>query len=165
MFDHDYEVITRAIEFATNAHGDQKYGDRPYLYHLVRVSEVIRTAGYDWNVNMVVAGWLHDVIEDCGVSVKEIEREFGSSVADIVYRVTNEPGMNRRERWAATYPKIRGHDRATIIKLADRIANVEEGGELVTMYRKEYPTFRESLYLPYMGVKLWKHLDYLMEYE
>jgi (p)ppGpp synthase/HD superfamily hydrolase len=79
------------------------------------------------NTDVIVqmAGWLHDVLEDTATSKTELVRNFGEEIADIVYRVTDEPGADRTERKRKTYRKIRGHYNATTVKLCDRIANVE----------------------------------------
>lgn len=55
---------------------------------------------------------------------------------------------NRKTRNAATYPKIRdGGPRAVCLKLADRIANVRNGGGSVQMYKREHEDFRRGIYL------------------
>jgi hypothetical protein len=64
-----------------------------------------------------------------------------------------------------TYPKIRAVKGATRLKLADRIANVEQGGKLVDMYRKEYEDFKRNLFVTGENEDMWKHLDGLMAKE
>lgn len=117
----------------------------------------------------------HDILEDTPTLPEELERDLGrilrpslgkfwgqqerANVADylakeatsVVMAVTNELGKNRAERFAKTYPKIRGNMLATHVKLADRIANtlqslycqsapsVNKG--MLQMYLMEYPSF------------------------
>ena len=66
-------------------------------------------------------------------------------------------------RAALTYPKIRASADAVRLKLADRIANVENGGKLVDMYRREYEDFRRALYTPGQADPMWAHLDELLK--
>lgn len=161
----------RAKMFAEAAHAGQTYDKYPYTYHLSQVVLVLEKFGWDDSA-MLCAGWLHDSIEDTNTSYNDIKAEFGEEVAELVYAVTNELGRNRKERNERTYPKIRGNDRPTALKLADRIANVEHGsinGGKDEMYRKEFSSF-ESMLRP--GDKaeedqrlerMWRHLRKLLE--
>jgi (p)ppGpp synthase/HD superfamily hydrolase len=87
---------------------------------------------------------------------------FNERVGELVNGVTNEKGENRKIRAALTYPKIRATKGAVCLKLADRIANVENGGKLVEMYKKEYDDFRRALYTPGEHEDMWNHLTSLM---
>ncbi len=149
--------------FATIKHAGQAYsGGLPYTHHLAAVEQVLRR----FNVadeNLLMASWLHDVVEDTETKLKEIEEMFGPEVARLVGAVTNEEGVNRKTRNALTYPKIRNNgEKAIRLKLADRIANVETGGNLVEMYRKEYEDFKRALYTPGQAEDMWGHLDHLL---
>ena len=115
----------------------------------------------------VMAGWLHDVLEDTDVSKEELKRQFGEQITDIVYRVSDEPGETRRERKEKTYHKIRGHIPATVVKLCDRIANIEASRDVpnkLNMYKEEYPDFRLQLRLKEQTFldSLWVELDQLL---
>jgi (p)ppGpp synthase/HD superfamily hydrolase len=154
--------------YAAVKHGDQTYaGSLPYTHHLSQVEAVMRRFGitavadpaYDahlWledpraetDARLLECAWLHDVIEDTGTKRKDIEEMFGTFVADLVDAVSNPPkdvAANRAARHAMVYPKIRKTRDAIVVKLSDRIANVEMGGSLVQMYRKEYENFRINL--------------------
>lgn len=152
--------------FAVTKHGDQKYGSLPYSHHLAAVQAVLGRFYY-FTMNpdhlpLLEAAWLHDVVEDTGTKVKEIAEMFGERVADLVSAVTNEPGANRKIRAALTYPKIRACPGATTLKLADRIANVEAGGNFAAMYAKEHEDFRRALYTPGENEAMWAHLEALL---
>jgi (p)ppGpp synthase/HD superfamily hydrolase len=114
-----------------------------------------------------LAAILHDTLEDTDLTRGELEREFGSEVADLVFAVTNEPGACRRERFLKTYPKIRAHPDATILKLADRIANVihalQSNWDILRMYCGEWPEFEKALRVPGECDDMWKHLESLLE--
>jgi (p)ppGpp synthase/HD superfamily hydrolase len=153
--------------FAEVAHAGQTYDKFPYPYHLGQVVQMLEKFGFD-DVVILCAGWLHDSIEDTNTSYNDIKAEFGEGVAELVFSVTNEKGRNRKERNEKTYPGIRGNERATALKLADRIANVEHGsinGGKDEMYRKEFSSFEKALrVLPEDErlTRMWKHLRRLL---
>jgi len=159
-------AIKAAQAFASVKHEGQKYGENdPYTKHLAHVAEVLRRFKFDAE-DLQVAAWLHDTVEDTDASITQIEMMFGRNVADIVGRVTNEPGKNRKERHAKTYPKIQASMDATTLKLADRIANVESSVESddkkLQMYRKEHEALKSLLYKPGIHDGMWRHLDFLI---
>jgi (p)ppGpp synthase/HD superfamily hydrolase len=156
----------QARQMATHEHVIKRlqvYGVLPYTHHLERVENVLRRFGYGNDEVLMVSAWLHDIMEDCDVKKKIIEEIFGEDVADAVWRVTNESGENRKVRSLLTYPKIRESATATILKLADRIANVENGGSMVAAYKREYEDFRRGIYVQGVAEEMWKHLDDLMK--
>jgi (p)ppGpp synthase/HD superfamily hydrolase len=155
-----------ARRFAVWAHGDQEYGEGvPYSFHLDSVAQTLTRFGYG---RLTMAGYLHDVVEDSSVRIETIRAEFGDWVADIVHAVTNEPGRNRKERYAKTYPKILalGED-AVAVKLADRICNVEYSiatqSKLLKMYQKEHSEFMGSLYRDSVCWPMWNVLHALIK--
>jgi (p)ppGpp synthase/HD superfamily hydrolase len=142
---------------AEKAHGEQPYDEIfPYTKHLDDVVDVLKRFGYSGK--FIVAGYLHDVIEDAGVSYNDIKSHFGIDVAEIVFCVTDELGRNRKERKEKTLPKIASNPDAIIVKLADRIANIEHGGK-VGMYAKEHGDFKNHLYKPGHCDEMWEHLE------
>ena len=160
-------IPNQAREFAIAKHGTQKYGDRPYSYHLALVSQVLSDFGYVADEAIAAAGWLHDVLEDTPTTYEMLVSEFGKEVADIVWAVTNEPGGNRVDRFRKTALKIQSNKKALIVKLADRIANTEASlktnPKLYKMYVKEFLLFKELLYNP-QDVELmpmWNRLEQL----
>lgn len=153
--------------FAVLAHGDQRYGDLPYGVHLQAVIGVLKRFGIN-SQKIMDAAWLHDVLEDTDTSYSAIEARFGASVADLVFAVTNEAGRNRVERHARTYPKIRAFGpEAVILKLADRIANIEHSinnnSRHLGMYRKEANGFRDVLFVAGEVDAMWDHLHRLLD--
>jgi hypothetical protein len=117
---------------------------------------------------LTIAAWLHDIIEDTSVTYDDVQREMGNEIAALVFAVTNEAGANRRERHEKTYPKIKAHPEAIILKLADRIANTEQSvrqffsHDIFGMYLKEWAGFRSKLYTPGVADAMWDYLDHLM---
>ena len=85
-------------------------------------------------------------------------------MAEIVFCCTDELGRNRKEKKEKTLPKTASNPDAIIVKLADRIANIEQGGK-VGMYAEEYEEFKGALYLntPKDARPMWEHLEKLLK--
>lgn len=125
----DEEFIERAYFFAKNAHeGQKRYSGEDYINHTVRTAENLAEFGVD--VETLVAGFLHDTIEDCDVTEDDIKKNFGENVAflvsgvsklgDIRYQGREQYADNIRHLFIAT-----AHDvRVILIKLADRLDNI-----------------------------------------
>ena len=157
----------RAQGYARSAHKDQRYGLHPYNTHLEDVRRVLRDFGHGGALG--IAAWLHDVVEDTDVTIDSIEASFGTPVAELVWAVTGV-GSHRKERNQDAYRKILRRPRATILKLADRIANVEACAKsnlrielnLLDRYRDEYFDFRFWLYDPASTTStlpMWERLE------
>jgi GTP pyrophosphokinase len=157
--------IRRARSMAVRAHGNQAYDDvYEYVLHLDEVVEVLKRFGIT-QIKYIIAALLHDVIEDGAISYNKIKLHFGLEVAEMVFCVTDELGRNRKEKKTKTLPKTASNSDAVIIKLADRIANIEFGGK-VDMYAKEYPAFKEALQQEdRIAEPLWDHLEQLLKIE
>lgn len=162
------DPLLKAKIFGSNAHGSQKYGDLPYSFHYGKVLEVAIRFGIT-KLAILEAILTHDVVEDTTTTLEEVKLEFGEEVANLVYCVTDEPGKNRKERKDKTYPKIKATPDAILVKLCDRIANVEfsEGKPIFDMYQKEHKDFSCNLKRPDsemtdIEINLWKHLDSLL---
>jgi guanosine-3',5'-bis(diphosphate) 3'-pyrophosphohydrolase len=152
-----------ALTWGHALHARQRYGHLPYAVHLGAVADVLRQFGYGDAPVLMSAAYLHDAIEDQGVTREQIAERFGERVADIVDAVSDPPGANRGARKAKAYPRIRELDDAVIVKLADRIANVQAGGPLREMYRCEQAAFRENVRTPGVADDMWAYLDALLE--
>lgn len=159
-----------AIEVARSAHEGLLYGDLPYMAHLEWVAGVLRWFGK--GERLVVAGYLHDVLEDTPVSQHLLQTHFGDEVARLVWAVTGQ-GPTRKDRNRDAYQKIqqlhaeRPDLDPTSLKLGDRIANIEEcwlsqNRKQFAKYKSEYPEFRT---LPGGDPAMWGYLDTLMGLE
>ena len=119
-----------ALAFAVRAHGPQlrKGTSIPYITHPVSVALYLLQAGRDEDV--AIAGLLHDVVEDTGISLEVIRVEFGDRVAALVGAVTehkHEGGVERpwevRKREALTHLQTAEED-VLALKAADALHNV-----------------------------------------
>lgn len=124
----DVELVTKAYEFASEAHKEQRrYSGEPYMVHTAEVGYYLAEAGLD--AQTITAGLLHDTVEDAGVKPMEIEEKFGLEVRALVEGVTKlgalrYRGLERhteslRNLFAATAKDIR----VLIVKLMDRLHN------------------------------------------
>ncbi len=96
-----YEKFNEAVLFAANAHAHQlrKITETPYIYHPMEVSSIISRISH--NEDLMIAGLLHDTVEDCGVSLDTIEEKFGPRVAELVRSETEDkqPECPAAETW------------------------------------------------------------------
>ena len=92
-------LIEKAKYFAELKHAGQvrKYNGAPYTTHLQDVANIVASVPH--TDEMVAAAWLHDVVEDTPTSLKEIEDNFGSLVAQYVEMLTDvsKPGDGNRK--------------------------------------------------------------------
>lgn len=153
-----------ARTFAIQAHGEQQYGNAPYVTHLDEVAQLARPFG---EVAEVIA-YLHDVVEDTPVTAKQLEANFGAFVATCIAILSDEPGRNRKERKAATYQKmarVTGKEQlALLVKAADRLANTRacirsDNQKMWQLYLSEYAAFRQAVYRPDLCEAIWCELD------
>ncbi|RLA42026.1 MAG: bifunctional (p)ppGpp synthetase/guanosine-3',5'-bis(diphosphate) 3'-pyrophosphohydrolase [Gammaproteobacteria bacterium] len=126
------EIIDKARDYATQAHAriDQrrKYSNQAYDVHLKKVAELVEEVTDD--PHMLAAAWLHDTVEDTAATMQDIEKLFGTEVADLVADLTDVslPGDgNRAQRKAIDREHIAlASSRAKTVKLADLIDNCRD---------------------------------------
>ena len=131
----DSPRIKRAVEVAKKAHeGQLRKTGEPYIVHPLAVKKILEEWGMDEDT--IIAGILHDTVEDTDLTLDEIKKEFGESVAFLVDGVTKLSTARHGMRDIDTYlPATKdnflrlmialGDDiRVLIIKLADRLHNL-----------------------------------------
>lgn len=129
---HKYseELLGKAYDVAAKMHkGQFRKSGEPYLTHPMEVVKILAELGMDEDA--LVAGLLHDVVEDSSYTSEQLAREFGSEVALLVEGVTKMTELayeNKDDRQAETIKKMflaMSKDiRVLIIKLADRLHNL-----------------------------------------
>lgn len=128
--EQDVAFITKAYEFAQNAHsGQYRASGEPYYLHCVETARILAELRMDSQT--IAAGLLHDTMEDCGVEEKELAALFGKDVAALVDGVTKISGLqfnSTSEQRAESIRKMilaMARDiRVIFIKLADRLHNI-----------------------------------------
>lgn len=124
------EIIRQAYAFSEKAHAGQKrLSGQPFLIHPLEVANILAEMKLD--VASVVAGILHDTIEDTQAKKEDIEKLFGKDIAELVDGVTKLSKLqfnSREERQAENFRKMilaMSRDiRVILIKLADRLNNL-----------------------------------------
>ena len=120
--------IERAIALALRAHEAQvRKGDGklPYIVHPVTVALIL--SRYSGDEDTIIAGLLHDTLEDTLVTPEEIEREFGAKVRDMVLDVTEPdlPSLSWETRKARYLRRLQAAPRPSLLVAgADKIANL-----------------------------------------
>jgi len=120
----------KAIEFASRKHSTQRRKDKdasPYINHPIAVAHLVADTGGISDVVTLMAAVLHDTIEDTETTAEELEAEFGPAVRKVVEELTDDKKLEKEERkqlQVTHAPRL--SDRAKAIKLADKIANVQD---------------------------------------
>jgi (p)ppGpp synthase/HD superfamily hydrolase len=120
--------IMAAARFAAEKHAQQRRkgeNGEPYFNHLLEVAELITESSRDLDVELVMAAFLHDTVEDTGVTLAELEERFGNDIAALVAEVTDDkllPKDTRKQLQVQTSHKKSA--RAQSLKLADKISNL-----------------------------------------
>ena len=130
---HDLPLIVDALDFAAHAHRDQrrKGADAtPYISHPIALARILTVEGGIQDPIVIAAALLHDTVEDCGVTLSELVQRFGQEVADTVAEVTDDKSLPKEKRKELQVEHA-AHisDRAKLVKLADKIANVRDIGQ------------------------------------
>lgn len=128
--------LEHAVDYAAKMHeGQMRKSGEPYIVHPLRVADILVDWGMD--IDTVLAGVLHDTLEDTGATIDDIESLFGRDVAFLVDGVTKVSQARAGMRDISSYlPQTRdnlsklliavGQDiRVIIIKLADRLHNLQ----------------------------------------
>lgn len=121
-------LVDEAREFAATKHAWQvrKYTGAPYIIHPFQVMLMVKSVEH--TEEMLAAAWLHDVVEDCGVELDEIQDRFGNTVAQYVDELTDKPSpANRAERKRQQRIALAmASPEAKTIKIADLIDNTSD---------------------------------------
>jgi (p)ppGpp synthase/HD superfamily hydrolase len=162
-------VISDARDYAVAAHGSQENAGEPLLAHLDEVAVLVRAYG---DLHQTVA-YLHHILEDTERPLLEIRNQFGLEVADCVALLAGPPHRDPVERRRLMYAGLAGISPedpeavALIVKVADRLANVQdcfikEDRGRMRKYRRDHRDFRAAVYRPGLAVPLWDELTELI---
>ncbi len=150
-------VIEKAYAFSDKAHqGQMRRSGEPYITHPLNVAAVLADLKLD--LDTILTGLLHDTVEDTPVTLEDIKREFGDTVAALVDGVTKISQMNFRNSFDKQGENIRkmivamGKDvRVVLVKLCDRLHNMRTLNHMP--YEKQARIAQETLeiYCPLAG--------------
>lgn len=136
--------IQEAIIFATLKHEGQKRKgtEIPYIVHPMEVMQILTALNCDENV--IIAGILHDTLEDTDATPEEIEKLFGVDILSIVQKESEDKSKTWKERKAATIERLKDDSAETkLVCFADKLSNIR------SMYRDKME----------VGAELWKRFN------
>lgn len=134
-------LIIQAYEFAMDKHFQvRKHIKIPYIYHLMEVAARVSTHG--GSAEDIAVSFLHDVVEDCQVSISEIEQRFGGTIAKKVNHLTDiaklEDGT-REERLAINIAHMQASPLdVKVIKMCDLLSNIRTIALLDAQFAKSF---------------------------
>jgi guanosine-3',5'-bis(diphosphate) 3'-pyrophosphohydrolase len=151
----DIDKVRKAAEFARQAHqGQKRFSGEPYVVHALETAKIL--AGWQMDTISVVAGLLHDTVEDAGIKQEVVVKQFGKPVGLIVEGVTKvgriklrgstEEAMveNLRKMVVAMSKDLR----VVLVKLADRLHNMRTLGYVPEGKRKRIARETLEVYAP-----------------
>ncbi len=152
--DANFTMLRKAYLFAEKAHAGQKRSSgEDYIIHPLNVAATLVRLHMD--LDTIMAGFLHDVVEDCGVTPQEIEKEFGSGVADLVVGLTKISKIKFKTKEESQIENFRkmvvamAKDlRVIIVKLADRMHNMRTLQYMTDEKQKKIAQETLDIYVP-----------------
>lgn len=113
------ELVSEAIMFAVAAHDGmrRKKSETPYILHPMEAAVIVSTMTDDQN--LIAAAALHDVVEDAGITIEEVEAKFGKRVRELVASETED---KRADLPPASTWRIRKEESLNVLKNTDDIA-------------------------------------------
>jgi GTP diphosphokinase / guanosine-3',5'-bis(diphosphate) 3'-diphosphatase len=150
----DVEKIREAYDLAVEAHGGQtRASGEEYVTHTIEVATLLAQLRLD--SNSIIAGLIHDRVEDTDISLKDLESRFGSEVATIVDGVTKLGKVkfsSATEQQVENYRKMllsMAQDaRVILVKLADRVRNMRTLEHLAENTRRRIALETREIYAP-----------------
>ena len=151
---YDLDLIDRAMATAIAAHeGQRRASGEEYICHPLSVAAILVEMGMDGET--IAAALLHDVVEDTGVELADIRKNFGNTVANLVDGVTKITKMSfstKEEQQAENVRKMllaMSQDiRVMIIKLADRLHNMRTSDGWSEQKRRDKAKETMDIYAP-----------------
>ena len=126
------ELVSEAIAFAVMAHDGmrRKKSEAPYILHPMEAAVIVGTMSDDQN--LIAAAALHDVVEDAGITIEEVETKFGKRVRELVESETEDkredlpPGETWRIRKEETLSVLKNTNDIGVLMvwLGDKLANM-----------------------------------------
>ncbi|MBO7310655.1 MAG: bifunctional (p)ppGpp synthetase/guanosine-3',5'-bis(diphosphate) 3'-pyrophosphohydrolase [Clostridia bacterium] len=112
------ELVSEAILFAVKAHDGmrRKKSEAPYILHPMEAAVIVGTMSHDQN--LIAAAALHDVVEDAGVTIEEVEARFGKRVRELV---ESETENKRADLSPSATWRIRKEESLAVLKNTDDI--------------------------------------------
>ena len=151
----DLRMIDKAYNFAKKSHGDQKRkSGEPYIIHPIHTALIL--ADLELDKESIMAGLLHDVMEDTAATREIMIKEFGEEVTDLVDGVTKLTKLDydvdkveeQAENWRKMFLAMAKDIRVILIKLADRLHNMRTLMYMTPEKQKEKSKETMDIYAP-----------------
>ena len=151
----DISMIKKAYQIASKAHeGQKRKSGEPYIIHPLCVAIIL--ADLELDKETIVAGLLHDVVEDTVMTTEDLTREFGSEVALLVDGVTKLGQLNysadkvevQAENLRKMFLAMAKDIRVILVKLADRLHNMRTAQYWSAPKQKEKARETMDIYAP-----------------
>ena len=145
------ELVSEAIAFAVAAHDGmrRKKSDTPYILHPMEAAVIVSTMTDDQN--LIAAAALHDVVEDAGITIEDIEEKFGKRVRELVSSETEDKraDLPPSDTW-----RIRKEESLAVLK------NTDDIGVLILWLGDKLANMR-SIYRDFKveGVAMWQRFN------
>ncbi|MFA5986879.1 MAG: RelA/SpoT family protein [Parcubacteria group bacterium] len=149
------KLISQAFEFADAAHKDQiRVSGVPYIQHCLATARILAKLGMD--ARTVAAGLMHDIPEDTPETLVTITKKFGPDIAQMIEGITKLGKIKLRgtkeeyklENWRRMFLAMGSDIRTVIIKLADRLHNMQTLEYLPAEKRKRIANETMEIYVP-----------------
>ena len=148
------EKLWKAYDYGSRYHdGQKRQSGEPYFNHCIEVASTL--ASWNMDYTTIMAGLLHDVVEDTKLTVDDIEKEFGEDLANLVDGLTKISGIEfstRKEKQAGNFMKmllsVAKDIRVIIIKFADRMHNMKTISYLPRIKQHRIATETRDVYSP-----------------
>lgn len=149
------KTIIQAFELANKAHENQKRADgTPYIQHCLATAKTLAKIGMD--ARTISAGIMHDVPEDTKITLISIRKDFDSDIAYMIDGITklgkiklkSTPEEYKLENWRRMFLAMASDIRTVIIKLADRLHNMQTLDNLPEQKRHRIANETMEIYVP-----------------
>ena len=139
----EQDIVLEAFYAATAYHGQQRRkSGEPYIIHPIQVALIL--SGTQQDVPTLVAGLLHDTLEDTAATPVQLRRLFGDEASALVEAITRFPMHSRKEFQEKIYDKAVKDHRIACLKLADTIGNLMPGSQSVFPLEKHLAHLEEA---------------------
>ncbi|KQT17999.1 MFS transporter [Chryseobacterium sp. Leaf404] len=148
------KLIRKAFDIALDAHKDQRRkSGEPYIYHPIAVAKIVATE-IGLGATSIACALLHDVIEDSDYTFEDLQKIFGSKIAEIVNGLTKISIMNHQnisvqsENYRKLLLTLSEDFRVILIKIADRLHNMRTLGSMAPDKQKKIASETVYIYAP-----------------
>lgn len=146
--------LTSAILFATECHKNQqrKYNHLSYIVHPLDVMNELIDCGFYEHEELLMAAVLHDVVEDCNITITDIGNKFGYKTAMFVQDVTKSDltyrGNTRKDCWNYYINYLRSKSaKSKALKIIDRYCNLKDYTNIWHILDAKQRKFIKNVYI------------------